>query len=503
MHPPYPALLTVAGTGWRSPLAHNGAVPLDRSVVHIGRMETNDLILVDPLASRHHAVIRWAPTGYEVDDLGSANGTFVSGQRVVGRAPLSPGDVVRIGTTEMLFRVRNGSEQNQTLAHGLSAFAGAPGASALPGAWPGQDNSPTVGRFPAPPPGQPAPYPPPGAYDRLPPVAYGQPPAPPPTRSGLMQRVRDQLRKRYWRVFLLGFGAYLVSAVVLATTGILNLVPLVLLLASAVVPVTFVLFCWEQNAFADMPAAVVGLTFLSGAVFGLTLAAVLEPVLIPPLAAGKIGLGAAIGIALCEETAKIVAVLWYLRDRRLRSELDGLILGAAAGMGFAALETAGYGFQAFLAGYTDAFANGLPGQAIAVGIATMNGELLIRMALAIFGHGIWTAIACAAIWRERGTSSFRLTGGVTLAFAIAVTLHALWDWGPASLLWYLPVGLLGIFILRFFIRESLDREKVGPGAPPPAPLSAALRAYLAHPFASQRTEAVAFTSRPGEQRWQP
>jgi RsiW-degrading membrane proteinase PrsW (M82 family) len=277
-----------------------------------------------------------------------------------------------------------------------------------------------------------------------------------------------------------------------------------MLLASALVPVVFVIFCWEQSAFADMPFAVVGVTFMSGAILGLSIAALVEP-LVLPLAShrsiGSIGLTAALLVGLCEETAKVISVTWFLRDRRIRSELDGLILGAAAGMGFAALETAGYGFVAFLTNFANA-AN-MPGvtmqSAVVTGIHEMNVQLLLRMSVAIFGHGVWTAIVCAAIWRERGQSTFRLTPVVAAAFAAAVGLHALWDWSPLSALlpsasdssvamlaaaavqigWYVVVGTIGLFLLRFFLRESLQRAKLGPLAPPPKP---ALQALLADTF---------------------
>ena len=182
------------------------------------------------------------------------------------------------------------------------------------------------------------------------------------------------------------------------------MVPLELLLASALVPAVFVIFCFEQNAFADMPFGVVSITFMSGAILGLTIAAVLEPLLLPPtIASGStITFSAALLIGLCEESAKVISIVWFLRDRRLRSELDGLILGAAAGMGFAALETAGYGFVAFLTGFTNSLSSN-PSTIIAIdqGIHQMNHSLILRMALAVFGHGVWTAIVCAAIWRDR------------------------------------------------------------------------------------------------------
>ena len=62
----------------------------------------------------------------------------------------------------------------------------------------------------------------------------------------------------------------------------------------------------------------------------------------------QLDLGAILKVGLIEEFAKILGVLAIARHRRHDSEMDGLILGGAAGMGFAALESNGYAFTAFL-----------------------------------------------------------------------------------------------------------------------------------------------------------
>ena len=52
--------------------------------------------LPDLLVSRNHAELRIAHNEAEIVDLGSANGTFVNGQRVI-QAPVYEGDVITIG----------------------------------------------------------------------------------------------------------------------------------------------------------------------------------------------------------------------------------------------------------------------------------------------------------------------------------------------------------------------------------------------------------------------
>ncbi|PTR43315.1 MULTISPECIES: FHA domain-containing protein [unclassified Rhodococcus (in: high G+C Gram-positive bacteria)] len=71
----------------------------------VGRSPDSDIVVRDVLASRHHAIVHNGPSGLEIDDLGSANGTFVGGARV-SRAQLTDGDVVTIGNTD--FSVQEG-----------------------------------------------------------------------------------------------------------------------------------------------------------------------------------------------------------------------------------------------------------------------------------------------------------------------------------------------------------------------------------------------------------
>ena len=55
----------------------------------------------DEFASAQHARIEPRADGIWIDDLGSTNGTFVNGTRVKSAQALQPGDVVRIGETEL------------------------------------------------------------------------------------------------------------------------------------------------------------------------------------------------------------------------------------------------------------------------------------------------------------------------------------------------------------------------------------------------------------------
>jgi len=75
------------------------------AVITIGRSPGNDVTLDYPAVSRNHARIFRADGGYVVEDVGSSNGTFVNGERVLPRQPrpLQPGDTIRVGPIKFTF----------------------------------------------------------------------------------------------------------------------------------------------------------------------------------------------------------------------------------------------------------------------------------------------------------------------------------------------------------------------------------------------------------------
>ncbi len=74
-------------------------------LIGIGRASDNDVIVDDPMVSRHHCQLKLQHGAYGFADLGSRNGSTVNGQPV-SQIALGPGDVIRIGDTEIEFQVR-------------------------------------------------------------------------------------------------------------------------------------------------------------------------------------------------------------------------------------------------------------------------------------------------------------------------------------------------------------------------------------------------------------
>ena len=79
-------------------------VPLNEEVTTIGSVAGNTVVLSDPAVSRKHLGIRRVGGKYELADLGSTNGVYVNGHRM-GKKMLVSGDIMRVGNTEMVFRV--------------------------------------------------------------------------------------------------------------------------------------------------------------------------------------------------------------------------------------------------------------------------------------------------------------------------------------------------------------------------------------------------------------
>jgi RsiW-degrading membrane proteinase PrsW (M82 family) len=196
-------------------------------------------------------------------------------------------------------------------------------------------------------------------------------------------------------------------------------------------PVVYVVYLAESHLLPERKRDVV-IAFLLAAGLGIPLAIYMEIL----VGARPGALERSVLVALIEETAKLVGVAWIMRRATARFQMDGLVYGAAAGMGFAAFETVMYGFYRINS------------------VDTVLATLWVRSLLSPFGHGTWTAIICGAIWRHKAAA--RRDVRVLLAFGIAVLLHTLWDWLPVQgillLVWFVVIGGVGLVVLR----EMLD-----------------------------------------------
>jgi pSer/pThr/pTyr-binding forkhead associated (FHA) protein len=85
-------------------LAAGDVYTLDALALSVGRADDNGLIIdSDEYVSTHHARFEPRRDGVYLEDAGSTNGTFVNGIRMTHSRRLAPGDVVKLGETELRF----------------------------------------------------------------------------------------------------------------------------------------------------------------------------------------------------------------------------------------------------------------------------------------------------------------------------------------------------------------------------------------------------------------
>lgn len=124
-------------------------------------------------------------------------------------------------------------------------------------------------------------------------------------------------------------------------------------------------------------------------------------------------------------------------------------------MGFAALESTGYAFTTFL----------LSHGSIGASIATT----VIRGLFAPFGHGVWTGILGAVLFRESTPHHFRITRLMILTYLFVSVLHGLWDGLPYAVYVIVPpgipislttltLGIIGVVTLSVLYRQAMSQQ---------------------------------------------
>jgi len=106
--PPAPAGGAVAGEILPAAFVDVGgrmvAIPPAGAV--IGRSPDADIVIAANEVSRHHAQITPDREGWTLTDLGSTNGVLLNGRQVGVPERLSDGDVIGLGSVELIFEVR-------------------------------------------------------------------------------------------------------------------------------------------------------------------------------------------------------------------------------------------------------------------------------------------------------------------------------------------------------------------------------------------------------------
>lgn len=261
--------------------------------------------------------------------------------------------------------------------------------------------------------------------------------------------------KERWVDALLWLGGGFVLLTVLAVIVRSDWLSFVTLIVGGFLgPVTFVSYI-RGHQLLGFSSLRLGLIFLSSAVVAVPLAWYLEHVSLFGAGQGDFTrFRVPLTVSVIEEGAKLLVCLALLRTKQMRFLMDAVVFGAAAGMGFAAIENVIYGWSHL-------------GEASSAGMLSV---LWIRALLSPFGHGTWTAIAAAGIWIASARASGAGAGArlrirpwsAVLLLAAVVALHALWDLrfagGLAKVGMMAAVGGAGIGLLFWLIRTGRREE---------------------------------------------
>lgn len=254
-----------------------------------------------------------------------------------------------------------------------------------------------------------------------------------------------------------------VLVVLLATLAILYLLALgignrnglpgLIFIGAAAVPFSVLIFFFETNIPRNISLVrVVTIFFVGGA------ASLIVIYLLPPWLSNASGAGPfwpSMITGLIEEFAKaaiVVAIFNIIKKQNDRLGvhkpiyiLNGLLIGAAVGAGFAVFETAGYIFNSLLNFLMDYNGN------LYFNYGSMNGTLFIRALLAIGGHVAWAAAEGAALAlaeRESGYDNSQIADPrFLIVFVLCVVLHGLWD----TTVPVLDTTYLAVFEIKYIV----------------------------------------------------
>lgn len=248
----------------------------------------------------------------------------------------------------------------------------------------------------------------------------------------------------FFKTFLVSLVVYLGFVVALNEFSNPLLIPGLIIVGSFAIPFSILVFFYEMNVPRNISLYQVIKLLLFGGILSLILS------LFFFRWTGLSNWLGAMAAGIIEETGKGLALLLVVNQRRYRWILNGLLFGATIGTGFAIFESAGYAFLFGLEG----------GQSAMLNVITVRGVLSI-----LGGHGIWTALVGAALWRVRGDRPFAREMLVDPRFlrvlALAVALHMVWN-SPIELPLFLKhviVGFVGWTAVLSFIHAGLKQVK--------------------------------------------
>ncbi len=239
----------------------------------------------------------------------------------------------------------------------------------------------------------------------------------------------------WWAVLLIGLALWAAAVGSVFVTGDLIVLPTVFLLGSFLVPVTAVVWYLEHDPNPALSPQRIVSAFLIAGVLGILAASFLEYWFVY----GP-GLRGNLKVGLIEEFVKGAAIVVLALGLRSYTTRDGMVLGAAVGFGFAALESSGYALAALFV---------VQGQNLALSLSSVVLTELVRGVLAPFGHGLWSAILGGVIFHAAARKGHLRPAWSILAAYLGVSLlHGAFDiFGSVTA--FIVISVIGVVPLVY------------------------------------------------------
>ena len=167
------------------------------------------------------------------------------------------------------------------------------------------------------------------------------------------------------------------------------------------IPLAILIFFWELNLPKNVSILLLVRIMLISGFLSIAVTVIMHKLM------GVDASWSAIWAGPIEETAKALTMLFFLRNKRYCYKLNGLLIGAAVGTGFAFIETGGYA------------------------IRHGDGTMLIRALLSPVMHIPWSTIVGAALWRAMQNKPWKFENLLSRKFLplffYSIGLHMFWN----------------------------------------------------------------------------
>ncbi|MGE4486124.1 MAG: PrsW family intramembrane metalloprotease [Oscillospiraceae bacterium] len=233
------------------------------------------------------------------------------------------------------------------------------------------------------------------------------------------------------RVLLLSLAAFAGFYIGMLYFENMNFLPGLIMFGSVVTPISLLVFFWEINIVQNISVYKLTLFFVKGSVVSLLCTVILYAVLDGELSPILVG--------FIEETAKVLTIIILMGRKNYKYMLNGMLIGAAVGTGFAVFESAAYILMT--AKY---------------GIPTMLNTIFWRAVFAPGGHIAWASLTGTALIWVKGDRPLHISLLFDKRFLgmyiLVVLMHTMWDTEiPHPLVLGVPVLPVSLTIISWVI----------------------------------------------------